>query len=196
MESKKIELDEFGLYEGISETIVTTHQDWSPNAAPMGIIRKQDTILIRIFKGSRTYQNVIAEDILVANITNDPVAFVKYTFSDVEPEELETVSSLGMEFYVLKAAQSWVAFECINTKVTPESLVAELKPLRGHVNTFRPKAVNRGLNAIIEATIHATRYKLHGEEKYLNLIKLYADIISKCGGDREKEALQLLYAFL
>ncbi len=162
----------------------------------MGIIRKQDTILIRLFKGSRTYQNILAENFLVANVTNDPVAFVKYTFSDVKPDDLETISSPWREFPVLKEAQSWVAFECINTKITPEALIVELRPLRGHVNSFYPKAPNRGLNAIIEATIHATRYKINREEKYLKLINFYEDIINKCGGEKEKEALKLLHTFL
>lgn len=162
----------------------------------MGIIRKQDTTLIRLFKGSRTYQNVLAENFLVANITNDPVAFVRYTFSEVQPEDIENISSPGREFPVLKAAQSWIAFECINTKITPEALVAELRPLRGHVGSFQPKAPNRGLNAVIEATIHATRYKMNEEEKYMKLIDFYEDIINKCGGEREKEAIHLLHTFL
>jgi hypothetical protein len=168
----------------------------SPNAAPMGIIRKQDTTLIRLFKGSRTYQNVLAENFLVVNITNDPVAFVRYTFSEVQPEDIENISSPGREFPVLKAAQSWIAFECINTKITSEALVAELRPLRGHVGSFQPKAPNRGLNAVIEATIHATRYKMNEEEKYMKLIDFYEDIINKCGGEREKEAIRLLHTFL
>lgn len=162
----------------------------------MGIIRKHDTILIRLFKDSKTYQNILAENFLVANITNDPVAFVRYTFSDIKPEDLETITSPWREFPVLKAAQSWVAFECINTKITPEALIVELRPLRGHVNSFFPKAPNRGLNAIIEATIHATRYKINGEEKYLKLINFYEDIVNKCGGEREKEALRLLHTFI
>ncbi len=162
----------------------------------MGIIRKQDITFIRIFKGCRTYKNVMADNFLVANITNDPVAFVRYTFSDVQPEDIENIASPGREFPVLKEALSWVAFECVNTKVTPEALVAELRPLRGHVRSLNPKAPNRGLNAVIEATIHATRYKMNGEEKYLKLIDFYEDIINKCGGDREKEALRLMHTFL
>lgn len=191
-----MKLEDFGIFEGISETIVTTHQGWSPNAAPMGIIRKQDTVLIRLFKGSKTYQNILAENFLVANVTNDPVLFVKCTFSEIGPDDIETISAPGREFPVLKEAQSWVAFECINTKIVPEALIAELKPLRGHVNSFYPKAPNRGFNAVLEATIHATRYKIDGDEKYLKLIKFYEDIVNKCGGENEKEALKLLHTFL
>jgi hypothetical protein len=162
----------------------------------MGIIRKHDTTLIRIFKGSKTYKNITTDNFLVANITNDPLAFVRYTFSEVLPEDIQTIYSQEREFPVLKDAQSWVAFECINTKITPYSLVAELRPVMGHVNCCYPKAPNRGLNALIEATIHATRYKMHGEEKYLELINFYEDIINKCGGEREKEALRLLRTYL
>jgi hypothetical protein len=37
---------------------------------------------------------------------------------------------------------------------------------------------------------------MHGEEKYLELINFYEDIINKCGGEREKEALRLLRTYL
>jgi hypothetical protein len=49
---------------------------------------------------------------------------------------------------------------------------------------------------VIEACIHATRYRLTGEEKYLKLIKAYGEIVDKCGGEKEKEAMKLLYAYL
>jgi hypothetical protein len=58
------------------------------------------------------------------------------------------------------------------------------------------KAPNRGFYGVIEACIHATRYQLTGDEKYLKLIKAYGDIVEKCGGDTEKDALKKVYEFL
>ena len=190
------DLDEFGIHDGISETIVTTMQGWSPNAAPIGIIRKGDRVFIRLFKGSITYFNVHSEGALVANVVNDPVIFVRSTFSNLKESDFSFVSVSGREFPVLKDALSWVVFECNNMKMSHEALVAELLPIHAHINRSPVQAPNRGFNAVIEAAVHATRYKLTGDEKYLKLIRAYSAIVSKCGGEREKNAINMLNDFL
>jgi len=195
-ESGPPDLDEFGIYDGISETIVTTMQGWSPNAAPIGIIRKGDRVFIRLFKGSITYFNVHSEGVLVANVVNDPVIFVRSTFSNLKESDFSFVSVSGREFPVLKDALSWVVFECNNMKMSHEALVAELVPIHAHINRSPVRAPNRGFNAVIEAAVHATRYKLTGDEKYLKLIRAYFAIVSKCGGEREKNAINILNDFL
>ena len=55
------------------------------------------------------------------------------------------------------------------------------------------KPINRGFNAVIEATVHATRYVVLKEQKYLDHIDHYNTIVQKCGGPGEKEAMKLLY---
>lgn len=195
-ESSPPDLDEFGIYDGISETIVTTMQGWSPNAAPIGIIRKGNRVFIRLFKGSITYFNVHSEGVLVANVVNDPVIFVRSTFSNLKESDFSFVSVSGREFPVLKDALSWVVFECNNMKMSHEVLVAELLPIHAHINRSPVQAPNRGFNAVIEAAVHATRYKLTDDEKYLRLIRAYSAIASKCGGEREKNAINMLNDFL
>ena len=192
----KINLDDYGIYEGISETIVTTNRGWSLNAAPMGIIRRNDKLFVRLFKGSTTYDNVLSEKLLVANTTWDALTFVHSTFSDLDDSDFESVNFNGRTIVSLKGSQSWVAFECINTKLASDALVAELIPVMTHVNKCLIRAPNRGLFAVIESCIHATRYQLTGEEKFLRLIKAYGDIVDKCGGENEKQAMNLLYGYL
>jgi len=185
-------LDEFGIYDGISETIVTTMKGSLPNAAPIGIIRKEGRVFVRLFKGSITYFNVHSERVLVANVVNDPVIFVRSTFSNLKESDFNYVSVEGHKFPVLKDALSWVVFECSSIKVTSEALVAELNPLHAHVNQSPVQAPNRGFNAVLEAAVHATRYKLSNDEKYLKLIHAYSAIVSRCGGKREKIAINML----
>ena len=196
MKESNFDLDDFGLYEGISETIVTTTKGWTANAAPMGIIRKKDKLFIRLFKGSTTYENVIASKFFIANVTCDPEIFALSTFTDLDDSYFESITFDGITASVLKGAQSWVAFECINTKITSEAFVAELVPVRAHINRCRIKAPNRALFAVIESCVHATRYQLTGDEKYLKLIKAYGDIVEKCGGDPEKDAMGIIYECL
>ena len=189
-------LDNLGIYDGICETIVTTCKGWTPNAAPMGIIRRKDKIYVRLYKGSKTYENVLAEKFIVANITYDPMLFALSTFTNLEDSAFEQTVHKNHTMYSLKDAQSWVAFECMNTKITSEAMVAELVPIHARLNKCRVKAPNRGFYGVIEACIHATRYQLTGDEKYLKLIKAYGDIVEKCGGDTEKDALKKVYEFL
>ncbi|MCL7411461.1 MAG: DUF447 family protein [Methanosarcinaceae archaeon] len=190
------DLDEFGICDGISETIVTTMKGWSPNAAPIGIIRKGDRIFIRLFKGSTTYHNVQSEGFLVANVVNDPVILVRSTFSNLNQADFNFANVGGREVPILNKALSWVVFEYLDMKVTEETLVAELKLIHAHVNRCTVKAPNRGYNAVLEAAVHATRYRISGDEKYLKLIRAYSAIVSKCGGEQEKNAISILHEYM
>lgn len=196
MQKNEFDLNDFGIYEGISETIATTTKGWTPNAAPIGIIRKKNKVFIRLFKGSTTYENVVSSKMLVANICNDPLIFALSTFVNLDDEYFESISFDGLTISSLKEAQSWILFECVNTKLTSEAFVAELIPKRAHINKCIIKAPNRAFFSVIEACVHATRHKLTGDQKYLKLIKAYGDVVEKCGGDAEKEAMHIIYECL
>ncbi|WP_440945841.1 DUF447 domain-containing protein [Methanosarcina sp. T3] len=192
------DLSSFGIREGISEVIVSTGFE-SPNAAPIGIITKGGKPFVRLFKGSHTWANVAKERYLASNVVYDPLLFVRSTFFDLEPSEFEYVPAGGFKFPVLKEAIAWVVFECVNVKNTDQALIADLVPVEAGFNEGHRKdlpVLNRGFNAVLEATVHATRYQLSGDEKYLELIRHYETLASKCGGDGEKKAMKLLYEVL
>jgi len=196
-----ISLSSYGIHEGISETIVSTGLK-SPNAAPIGIILKgEGPPFVRLFKGSHTWENVLNEKYLAANIVYDALLFVRSTFFDLDPSEFDyiTVTVSGLNFPVLKEATAWVIFECVNLKNTDQALVTELLPVKAGFNEINKKNLpvpNRGFNAVLEAAVHATRYQLTGEEKYIELIRQYETLVSRCGGDSEKKAMKLIYEVL
>ena len=140
--------------------------------------------------GGRTLDNIFSNPVAAANIVDDPVLFVKSALSDLEPEEFESVSGFPM----LKEAQGWILFDCTCKKGKDISVV-ELSPSKAKINKRSIKPVNRGFNAVIEAAIHATRYVILKEPEYLERINYYYTIVKKCGGAREKEAMQLVYEF-
>ena len=196
--SPEISLSSLGIREGISEVIVSTGFE-SPNAAPIGIITKGGKPFVRLFKGSHTWANVFKERYLASNVVYDPLLFVRSTFFDLEPSEFEYVTAGGLKFPVLKEAAAWVVFECVNVKNTDQALVADLVPVDAGFNEDNLKDLpvpNRGFNAVLEATVHATRYQLSGDEKYLEWIRHYEALAFKCGGDGEKKAMKLLYEVL
>ncbi len=192
------DLSTFGITEGISETIVTTGFEL-PNAAPIGIIRKKGKTFIRLFKGTHTWENVLKEKYLVANVVYDPLLLVRSTFFDLDSSEFGFVAVDSRKLPVLKEAEAWAAFECVNIKNTDQALVADLVYLtsgrRDGDKNILP-VPNRGFNAVLEAAVHATRYQLSGDEKYLKWIRHYEILASKCGGEKEKQAMELLYEVL
>ena len=197
-EFSTVDLSSFGIREGISETIVSTGLE-SPNAAPIGIIVKGGRPFVRLFNGTHTWANVFKEKYLTANVVYDPLLFVRSTFFDLEPSEFDYVPVRELNFPILKEAAAWVVFKCINLKNTDHALVADLIPIEAGFNEANRRSLpvpNRGFNAVLEATVHATRYLLTGEEKYLELIRHYEALAFKCGGESEKKAMKLLYEVL
>lgn len=186
-----IDIEDFGIHEGISEVILTTiSSDGAPNAAPIGIHRKDSRLFAKIYN-SRTLDNILYKPLAAANIVDDPVLFVRSSLSDVEPERFEFVEG----FPVLMDALGWIIFDCRCKKGTKISVV-ELSPINGKINIKKIQPINRGFNAVIEASIHATRYVISREQKYLEFIKYCNTIVKKCGGAREKEAMRLLFELI
>ncbi len=183
-----INIEDFGIHEGISEVIFTTlSPDGVPNAAPIGLHRKDGRLFARIYD-SRTLDNILSKPVAAANIVDDPVLFVQSALSDIEPEKFEFVDG----FPVLKEARGWILFGC-RCKKGEKTSVVELSSIKGKIIQQKIQPVNRGFNAVIEASIHATRYVALGEQKYLDCIKYYNNIVKKCGGVREMEAMKMLY---
>lgn len=186
-----IDIEEYGIHEGISEIILTTlSPDGVPNAAPMGLHRKGGRLFAGIYN-SKTLDNILSKPIAAANIVDDPILFVQSALSDVKPERFEFVDG----FPLLKDALGWIIFDCACKKGEKISVV-ELSPVKGKIIERKLQPINRGFNAVIEAAIHATRYVVLKERKYLDCIEYYNSIVKKCGGEREKDAMRLLYELI
>jgi hypothetical protein len=56
--------------------------------------------------------------------------------------------------------------------------------------------VNRGFNSVIDATVHATRYRENQDPALKKLIDYHVGIVNKCGGKQELEALELLKKYM
>jgi len=184
-------LDDFGIHEGISEVILSTlSEDFVPNAAPIGLHRK-DWRLFAMIYNSTTLKNILVNPWAAANIVDDPVIFVKSALSDLGVENFENIDS----FPVLKNSLGWVIFDCTPKKGENISIV-EMTPVKGKIHHRVIKPVNRGFNAVIEASIHATRFVGKKDQEYLRQIAYCNTIVNKCGGNQEKEAMKMLYELI
>jgi len=177
--------------EGISEVIATTRND-RPNAAPIGIIHRKILYAV-LYKESHTFSNVKKNSQLVANFVLDPRLYVRTAFEDLDASFFRS----DQEAPVLQAAYAWVEFRCsIAEKLTQKSAVVHLNPIKSVVLRQPMIPNNRAFCALIEATIHATRYHKFKDQKYLGLALRYESIVRKCGGAEELEAFQLLKKYL
>jgi len=180
------------LREGINEVIATT----AFNAAPMGIRYGDGNYSLTLFSGSHTASNVERDRWLVANILFDPVLYVKTAFEDLSKEAFCEEEVNGKTVQRLKAAEAWVVFSAKVGLKTAEATQVSLIVERESVASLKVRPVNRGFNSIIDATIHATRYIISHDAELMRLIDYHSVIIRKCGGPREREALELLGKYL
>lgn len=191
------ELDSYGIMEGINEVIVTTKSiDDQPNAAPIGLIRRNGRLSIRVYNESHTCTNIKDTGLLAVNLVDDPVVFVQSALEDLDKEKFEFIETgTGINFPVLASSYGWVIFKA-EIKEGDIATTAELQFITGNVKSMGIRPINRGFNAVIEAAIYATRYKVFNDETFLSKIKSYKDIINKCGGRSEKEAYRLINKLL
>ncbi len=180
------------LTGGINEVIATT----AYNAAPMGIHYREGHHSLILFAGSHTAQNIVRDGWVVANIIHDPVIYVKTAFEDLPKEAFVEEPVRQKTMYRLAGAEAWVAFTATVQKQTDALLNVQLKPEKAIVEDVIVHPVNRGFGNLIDATVHATRYKENRDPELKKLINYHAGIVRKCGGKKEIAALEMLMKYL
>lgn len=180
------------LGEGINEIIATTDN----NAAPIGIIVKGDNARMILFHGTHTLENIRKSGWVVANIIHDPVIYVKTAFDDLPEESFCSETAGDMEVRRLKDSSAWIAFRAEIKKESGEAAVVELVQVEERILDEKIYPVNRGFNSIIEAAVHGTRYIMNRDPRLAELIDHHASLVRRCGGPREREALELLLDYI
>jgi len=179
-------LMDLGILDGINEVIATTEDKGRINAAPVGIVKDGDSLHVRLFSGTHTYDNFLASGWFVANITHDAWLFAETALEDLAPGYFMRRDGLP----VLKGAEAWGLFK--GEPFALDIIIAKVELAEGEVLRKDFRACNRGASLVIEAAVAATRYlALCTDSYYEELIRLQR-IINRCGGPREREAMDLL----
>ena len=179
------------LKSGINEVIATT----AFNAAPIGIhVRDGNTIMI-LFPGTHTAENVMRDGWVVANLIHDPLLYVKTAFDDLPRNAFVEEPVAGKTMCRLKDAEAWVAFTAHMEKNASGTLRAVLTREKEIIETVAVHPVNRGFSNLIDATVHATRYRENRDPELKKLIDYHTGIVRKCGGKKEIAALDLLLQY-
>lgn len=193
----KIDLSLIGMEKGRQyETVITTKNAQNVyNAAPIGVICSgPDRIVNRIFKGSRTLENIINTREFVVNITHEPEIFT-----------LSTLGNLPRDYFnddlSLKCADAYFRCEVISLKEAvkqsdpikkkDEAIVikSEVTDMTIITNT---KAFNRGFGYVVESLSNLTRFDLaddNQKEVYLNHFKEAYRVVRKVGTKDDLKAM-------
>ncbi len=110
---------------GISEVIATTDH----NAAPMGgIINRNGSLHMVLFRGSHTARNIVRDRWVVANFVFDPVIYVRTAFDDLPMDAFVSEDIDGTAVCRLRDAEAWAAFAADVERSGDESIVVRLSP--------------------------------------------------------------------
>ena len=173
----------------VVETILSTYNpDGQPNAAPMGILMKNEQcVKIKLYKSSSTYQNLVSRRCGVINITSDPELFFLSAFKEANPN-----AKIPPEWFekaeILDAPKLHMADATVEisiAKITPinaekTEVVCDVKLVKA--TKALPKVYCRALFATIEAIIHATRIKvfLSGSKRQREQASMLMENIAYC----------------
>lgn len=185
------------LGDGINEIIATTANPATgvPNAAPMGIICRNGRIMMRLFHGTDTEANIRASGWVVANLTFDPMVYVRSAFEDLPDDAFTDIAARDIPMQRLSACEAWEAFTTTIVSDNPETLIVELTPVAAEILDLQPHPPNRAFAGIIEATVHATRYVVTRDPALWVLIEQAGAVVRKCGGEECVAAFEVLVGY-
>ncbi len=177
----------------IIETLCATlDRDGRPNFAPMGVVWGEDQMLVKPFRATRTYANLVATGYAVASVTDDALAFVESALDHVELPHFPATSVPGVVF---AGACYWRELALVSAgggEARAEVCCTVVG--RGWQRDFL--GFNRARTAVIEAAILATRVHLLGREAVLQALIPYQIIVAKTGDEVEGRALARVQAYV
>lgn len=176
--------------DGVTESVVTTlgsNDRW--NVAALGLHPPADDgpVTARTWGRTRTWRNFSERGEGYVQFTRDPLDFVDAALAVREESDP-----------VLRSADAWarVAVERIDEGTDGGTRWVEwaLHPEETAVETRTVPTTTRGYNAVVEATVAASRLDVaaYDRETLTDRLAYFADVIETCGGDRERAALARL----
>ncbi|MDO8870608.1 MAG: DUF447 family protein [Methanobacteriaceae archaeon] len=174
-----------------------TNTNGAVNAAPIGVLCKNSKqIVLYLYEGTHTVNNIHNHDYFIVNITQNPIIFTKSTLEDLNDECFEYYNEIPF----LKDADAF--FVCYVVKIKEITKKNDLGSSKMSIVTANVEEVvkiksqaiplNRGIYAVIESLINYTRFELADNETktiYWARIKEMDRLVKKVGSPQEKAAL-------
>ncbi len=191
---KSIGMEKSLLYETI---ITTKNGDNKPNAAPIGVICKDALeIVLYLYEGTHTLQNIKSNSQFIVNITKDPLIFVNSTLGDLSIDYFKEYKD---NYYIKNADAFFIATINSIKEVEKEDKIGKsrVNVIKARVEEIIIKKepvepLNRAIFAIIESLVYLSRIEIVDEETskiYFKRIKEMSRLVSRVGGLDHKKAM-------
>jgi hypothetical protein len=177
---------------GVTESVVATlgpNDRW--NLAALGLHAPEgpdEPVTATTWGNTRTRRNFHRQGGGVVLFTVDPVLFVESAMTIRESADP-----------VVETADAWVEIEAESIDTGAEGGTRwerwRLDPVEpGTVETTRPGSINRGLSAVVDATVAASRLEVAAfdTERLLARLAYFEETVETCGGPRERAAFETL----
>ncbi len=178
------------------ETIITSiNSEGIKNAAPIGVLCSgRDIILNRIFKGSRTLDNIISQREFVVNITHSPKLFTSSLLGNLDDECFrDDLSIKGCDAYfrcsVISLTEAVKQSDPVKKKGEAIIIKSKVTELRITKDTM---AFNRGFGYVIESLTNFLRFDMvDGELKefYIKRFREAYRVVNKVGTKEDIKAM-------
>lgn len=187
------------------EAILTTINDeGKTNAAPFGVrILEKDKVMLKIFEGGTTIENIKERGEFIVNITNDPVMFSYATTATIPDEYLSRISYEDHEFAHIRNADAYFICKVYSLKEgmrkdnikDSEVNVIKAEVLELKINSPCVRPMNRGIHALMESLVNYSRINIVDKDTrdfFIERFKESDRIVKKVAGKEEKEAMKIL----
>lgn len=169
---------------GLTESVVTTlgpEGRWQ--VAALGL-EPGDPVTARTWGRTRTRRNFARESGGVVQFTRDPVSFVE-----------AALGAAAVDTPVLDAADAWVEVAVdrlgAGTESGTEWVDWALHPVAAEIEQEAVPTIERGFNAVVEATVDASRLDVAGydDATLRDRLARHRAVVERCGSDRDREAM-------
>ena len=195
-----MDLESLGMEKGLLyETVVSTvNRDLTANAAPIGIICKDNnTVVCYLHQGSSTVQNIKRNKKFIVNILKDPMVFVESTLGNLS----ENCYAPHKDEFYIKSTDAFFLANIISMKdvervdqfgVSVTSVVvAEVSDIFKQKECVEP--LNRAIYGIVEGLVYLTRMEMVSgemEKLYRHRMSEINRIVNKVGSEEHKNAMK------
>ena len=177
----------------IIETILTTTDaNGQVNCAPMGVEWGKEIIVIKPYRETTTYRNLLVNEAAVVNLTDNVLLFAE---SAISQPVFPTRPASVVNGVVLEDVCSWREVQIMEVDDRkPRALVTTRVLHRGFQREFL--GFNRARHAVLEAAILATRTRFLPRQEILAEFERLQVIVDKTAGPQEQEAMKLLTGYV
>ncbi len=177
----------------IIESLVTTlDAEGAPNFAPMGVEWAEHVIVLKPYRETTTFRNIVGSGEAVVNLVDEVGFFVE---SALQSPRFPAHPAAVVRGVVLQAACSWRELR-VSEADTREAR-ARFTCAVVH-SGFKREFIgfSRARAAVLEATILATRTRILPMQEIVAEYRRLQTIVDKTAGPPEREAMATLGAFV